>query len=151
MRLDPIYLLAPEPDDEPTTYSRRSVFAFAALALGLGFAAGTGLARVLRAPKAPETTDDPELAWAVGLCEGPIGELVAYRHTLLEIGARRPEDVARIESGLIRLADHVLTGNAPDPDRSVMARELVAFIQRLESRAPDSLQGRAKALSRLFR
>ncbi|MBI5852995.1 MAG: hypothetical protein HZB39_18450, partial [Planctomycetes bacterium] len=124
MRLDPVYLVAPEPEKPTLRLSRRAAFGLAAMTFAGGIAAGRWLIPARDAQKAPPRFDDPELAWVRAACDGPLDDLVARRHALFGTALGRPEATASIAVGVQRLIDHALA-HPNDARCKALARELV--------------------------
>ena len=150
MRLDPVYLVAPEPEKPALRLSRRAALGLAALAFAGGIAAGRWSIPARAEETTPPRGDDPELAWVRAVCDGPLDELVARRHALFGTALGRPEATASIAVGVERLIDHALAH--PDDARcQALARELVEVVSTLSTALPAHMAGRVPPLRALAR
>jgi hypothetical protein len=130
MRLDPVFLVAPEPEGPaPSTVSRRMFVGALASSFGLGALLGyTATGREGEAsppPREPST----ELRWALQLQEGPLEELVAGHRSFLIVFADTEDP--RLLAGIERLALAVLEADPsvrdPRPDlASALASEIAS-------------------------
>jgi hypothetical protein len=140
MRLEPIYLLGPDPKPEPNpprTHTRRAVLAGGIVGLLTGtaitvFARG----RTDDAQGAARTPPvDTELAWALEVGEGPIERLLErHQHFLLVVWSRGTES-PRLWHGAERMILAVLehdAGMTPELRRGAAS----LLVQTLESYAP---------------
>lgn len=138
MRIDPIYLVAREPEAKPT----RRGFVFGTSCLLTGAALGLGGALLVRStgpavvpPPATTPATDNRLAWLHLLCadQTPLGDLLRYRTALLQELPRHADDSA-LWHGFSRLlgatldraaiADLALDAN----ERQALAAELLDFL-----------------------
>jgi hypothetical protein len=112
MRLDPVFLVAPEPDPPRTPGVSRRTF-LAGLLGGTGLGALLG-ATVLRDPVEPATAglrnDSESLSWALRLQDGALEELLANHATFLLVFAEERD--ARLVPGIERLVLAVLERDA---------------------------------------
>jgi hypothetical protein len=114
MKIEPIYLVAPDPDPaqgSPPPVSRRGVLAGLVSGLALGTIAGSALTaawleRDSRSTGARRSDDDETLTWALTLQDGPLAVLVAEHETFLWVFERSRDP--RLETGIERLAVAVL-------------------------------------------
>lgn len=135
MRLEPIYLLAPE---SPPDVARRRLLVTAVGSTIAGIILGVGgtLALVVRGDRAEGASaeDDPDLRWATELSRGSLTRLLDQRVAFLVlVGERSPlPDVLWI--GVTRLADAALNGHQSlDPEaRKRLAVDLVAGTRGLD-------------------
>ncbi|MBI5852842.1 MAG: hypothetical protein HZB39_17665 [Planctomycetes bacterium] len=110
MKLEPVYLLAPEPDaPPPRSFSRRVLFLAVAASCGLGSVATLGVQRALLGDDAPlDDADEALIALAERLQDGPVEELVRQRdHFLIALALGTPAR-KRLESGSRALAGRLL-------------------------------------------
>jgi hypothetical protein len=158
MKLDPIYIVAPDPlPVRPPPVSRRRFVTGWALGLISGLAAGTGVAMLRRHPHAgsgEETTgpgdEDARLRWAFDLQQGPIDELVADNTDFLLVFTERISVRDRLEPGIYRLVVAVLEDDpAVSRQRPLLAAKLA---QSIEALPPDArLRSHLPFLRRLAR
>jgi hypothetical protein len=144
MRLEPVYLVAPEPR-RPT----RRGFVWIALAGAVGGVAGFALRQAFGEPGVAAATN-ARLAWARRLAAGdaPIGDLVEhYQAFLLTLEVDAPED-ARLWSGVLRIA-HAVLEQPTIEERARIARLLVATIARPGAPAPEELRRLVPSLERV--
>ncbi|MGE0144230.1 MAG: hypothetical protein AB7I19_19485 [Planctomycetota bacterium] len=119
MRLEPVYLLAPEEPERPRTPSRRQ-WLLAVAAAGLaGLGSGFIFGRSSRTRTQPNTPEDPPrdehrelLDWAIGLASAGPEELLRHTPALLMV-AEQTRDAALLPT-LERLADVLLAGEGHD-------------------------------------
>lgn len=139
MKLDPVYVVAPE--RMPRTVPTRRAFLLAGVAGVVGAGGGYGLSQLLgREPKtSPGRTElDPMLRWLLTLCDdsSPIEELIQYRAALLQ-ALPRHKDNSSLWHGLARLA--VAAETIPDDrDSRRVAAELLDFLEHGPSE-PDGV------------
>lgn len=130
MKLEPVFLLAPEPEPPaPRGVSRRTLVLAVASALGLGSLGTLGVQRALLRDTPLDDADEALIRLAERLQDGPIEELVRGRHTFLHVVTGFPMDPMRWRRGLTRLADAVLDVSSPLLDATVriaLANELLA-------------------------
>lgn len=131
MKLEPVYLLAPEPEEPQRRRFRRRTLLFGTFgALALGAAGGWSLRKVL-APSSSGAGDatDPVLQWALRLQDGDEEALVANAENFV-LAVLSSSD-RRLLTGLERLADLVLDETRlPAAKRREIARRLVAVIEQ---------------------
>ena len=131
MKLDPVFLVAPEPERRASAVcTRRALALWSLAAAGLGLGAGAYLARWRPARAAHEPPLDASLAWALDLQSGPLDGLLAAADAFLARAVTFADP--RLEPGLRRLGeavleDHPLCG----PDRLPLARKLAAVLSAL--------------------
>lgn len=112
MRLDPVFLVSPEPEKEPVRgFSRRAFYAAVMTALCLGAAAGRTLGVFLRSSN-PETSveEDATLRWALEAQRGDLATLVQGHEAFLMTFVVNGD--ARLQTGVRRIAEAVI---ADDP------------------------------------
>lgn len=128
MKLEPVYLLAPEPPRAPI--SRRSLVAAVAGFATAGFVAGFAVGR-RRSGDLPESvsipTGDGELLdWAIAVQAGPEDALIDAAGRFLMTAGHVAD--ARLKPGLERLAELVCrTDRMPSEQRGDLARVLVVL------------------------
>lgn len=144
MRLEPVYLIAPEPEPKQRLISRR-LFVFglsgsAAAGFGIGWASSRGRESPTPDPAAaspaavPASADDRQ-RWALLLQEGPVEDLVENYQAFLWI-AGTPVD-ARMEIGVRRLCEAILEGSVTDVQvQQDLASSLTLTIERLHAQHP---------------
>lgn len=130
MRLDPVFLVAPEPEPPRPRFSRRQLFAAAAGAFGVGWAFGLGLRHALdasaTAPADIPPEDAPWIAWAEELQVGPSTELLRNRSQFLVVFTLGRHAAERLAPGVQLLASSLLQGSAlSEPERHSAARDLL--------------------------
>lgn len=130
MKLEPIYLVSPQP--LPASMPTRRAWFLAGACFALGAAGGIGGARWL-APTAVAATAPPpadeRLAWLLGLCEdtSPIDSLIQNRTVLMQLLPKHPQE-AKLWHGMQRLIGAVLE-YAQLTDRRRIAQELLAALE----------------------
>lgn len=149
MRLEPVYLVAPEPEPKHRLISRR-LFLFglsgsAAVGFGIGWAASRGGGPPAPIPAAAKSgavsaDADERQRWALQLQEGPVEDLVENYQAFLWI-AGTPVD-ARMEIGVRRLCEAILEGSVTDEQvRQDLASSLILTIQQLDAQHPLARYG----------
>jgi hypothetical protein len=143
MKLDPVYLLAPDPAPaRPPESSRRRFATGVAVGLLSGLAAGSGLARLLAPrPAGADETDEPtgddaRLRWALDLQQGPLEDLVAGNTDFLLAFTEHPDVRDRLEPGIYRLVIAVLEDDDAVADRRALLAAKLA--QSIDSLPPDA-------------
>jgi hypothetical protein len=150
MKLDPVYLVAPEPQRDAKRFSRRACLGLAALGFGFGALLGSGLRRAL-ATGGTATTIDAELQWALALQRGPLERLVRDRVTFLAIVDEHAAELDRFEAGLSRLVEAVLRGEVDATSRRLAAEELSSWLEGRQALLPAELVTHVAELRRLGR
>ena len=132
MRLQPVYLLAPEPEKTRAQFSRRALLASAVAAFGVGWGLGSAMRGVVGRPEVPgpeplPPEDEALVAWAEGLQSRPVAQLVSDRGAFFQVYFRFPSSRQRLRSGLTKLAAAEISGAADlsEQDRGLIARELL--------------------------
>jgi hypothetical protein len=129
MRLDPVFLVAPEPDPPRTPGDSRRTFL-------AGLLGGTGLGALLGAtvlgdpvePAAGPRNDSESLSWALRLQDGALDELLANHATFLLVFAEERD--ARLVPGIERLVLAVLERDATIRDvATALASSLATEIE----------------------
>lgn len=128
MKLDPVYLVAPEPQRDAKRFSRRACLGLAALGFGFGAMVGSGLRRAL-ASGGTATAIDAELQWAIELQRGPLERLVRDRGMFLALAGERRSQESDLLVGVQRLARHALDESVDRTARAPLARDLVAYLE----------------------
>ena len=148
MKLEPVYLVAPEP--APKGITTRRAFLVAGTCFAAGAVSGFALQRSMGTP-APRVPVDPIVRWAREVSRDParIQELREHYHGFLHAVASAPED-ADLWFGFERLVDQLeLMPRNPQtaviaaslrqtlvayPDRAADRPELVARLRAMEKR-----------------
>lgn len=143
MRLEPVFLVAPEPErpSDPLIPRRRFIAAVTGAGL-LGLATGALWSwRPDHEPEGDGAATDDRLAWALDLQAGPLVELIRHRLAFIWVVESRPD--ARLVEGLRRLSVAVLEDDpALRGDRLDFAAELARTIAGFEhARSLDRLLG----------
>lgn len=148
MKLEPVFLLAPEPEPKkPEGWSRRAVLAIALTS----FAAGLGAGAVVWPVGEPIDSADLELKWATALARSSIDELVAMNAPFLQVAGARGHRNAAIQAGVLRLADAIRDASLDERRRVAIARALVTVITTLGVDASRELESRLPELRQLAR
>ncbi|MBI5851904.1 MAG: hypothetical protein HZB39_12890 [Planctomycetes bacterium] len=147
MKLDPVYLLAPEPQRKPAaTCSRRTLAAWTIASAVLGWASGTFSARVWFDREPAPSAADASLAWALELQSGPLSALLASSDGFLARVVTYEDP--RLHRGLHRLCDAVLSDEfGRDDERATLARKLAIVLRAI--RCGDELTALAEKLERV--
>ncbi|GAB4139278.1 MAG: hypothetical protein Fur0037_05410 [Planctomycetota bacterium] len=135
MKLEPVYLVAPDPP--LSSIPTRRAFLWAGIGTLAGFAGGLGCAT---APGvlAGEAARDPVLLWLHRLCdEAPVDDLIRYRAALLQQLPRHVSDPV-LWHGMARLAVSI-PGIEDATARKRAAEEFVDVARRLEPLSPRAL------------
>ncbi|MBI5850811.1 MAG: hypothetical protein HZB39_07255 [Planctomycetes bacterium] len=116
MKLEPVYLLAPEPEaPRPRGISRRVLFLATAAACGLGSLATLGVQRVTKGPGSLDDSDEAFIRLAERLQDGPIDGLMRERERFLFALAFGAKARARLAHGSRALASHLLAASPSSP------------------------------------
>ena len=153
VKLEPVYLLAPQPDQPgPRGLSRRAVMGFAIGSFAFGFGVGAAL-RLLgrREPSDESSPSDRELAWARDLARGPIETLLAESAPYLQVAGAHGRSETILRDGLLRLADAACGETLPAMQRRDLARGLIVTLSALGDAARPELAARIPALRRITR
>lgn len=138
MRLQPVYLVEPEREASQLGSSRRALVLAMSLSAGIGFIAGSALARFLAAaPTPPRATLPPEdealVQWAEQLQRESGAVLLRERATFLQVLVRFPEVAPRLRSGFRDLVMLALDAAAQTAElRQSLARELLQVLNQKE-------------------
>lgn len=133
MRLDPVYVLAPEPRGEAREPSRRVV-----LAAMLGTTASAfGFGWLIGGRRADASTDDRALAWALELVSGPDDRLLRHYRRYLMVVWEHAGRHAELWDGVRRLTRLVVEARGPtDDERRLLALSLLQTLET-EAHPPD--------------
>lgn len=130
MKLEPVFLLAPDPEPPtPKRFSRRGVLAGIGL-LGLGAVAGVASATMF-AGSEPPSEDELLIRFAERLQQAPTDEFVAGRDRFLFAVALGGEAGSRLAHGIRRLADLLIHDDALGSGSSRVAAA-TALLQALQ-------------------
>lgn len=157
MKLDPVFLVAPQPN--PPTMPTRRAFLIAGTTFTLGTAVGGACGYSIAAKPDPvaagdvdvdlEPTNDVELDELRRLAvKAPIAELIEKRLVFLNsLTKNYPKDEI-LWKGASRLADAVLA-NRPISDRRLFSRFLAQVIEQGDPLFTKALQPRVRDLRRV--
>lgn len=155
MKLDPVFLVAPQPN--PPTMPTRRAFLIAGSTFTLGTAVGGACGYSIAAKPDPvaagdvalEPTNDVELDELRRLAvKAPIAELIEKRLVFLNsLTKSYPKDEV-LWKGASRLADAVL-GNRPISDRRLFSRFLAQVIEQGDPLFTQALLPRVRDLRRV--
>lgn len=138
MKLEPVYLLAPEPTAAPPPApqpTRRAFLVGAALGCASGLAIGAAATRWLGWVFEAAAADEPDerTRWALTLQRGPIADFVADHETFLWLSESLRDP--RLEPGIERLARAVIDGD--DATRAVRSSLATSLAMTIEAFGPD--------------
>jgi hypothetical protein len=149
LKLEPVFLLQPEPP--PARMSRRAF----GLALAATAAAGIGIGFALRredTTPAHAAEDDPQLRWSLSLARlrGTVDALVAQHVPFLLVVWQHGHAHRDLWLGVRKLADAVLAPGAIDQTRRiVLARSLVQTLDAYAHPSElDPMRERLRSLAR---
>lgn len=134
MKIEPVYLVAPEPaPPRPPVFSRRALLAAIGVAAASGGAIGWFATRGTGdVAQRRGGTPTPRLQWALDLQSGPLDELV--RHQVAFLWIVESDRDARLTTGLRRLARAILEDHpAIGAERADLAREIADCITGLNA------------------
>ncbi|MCC6782578.1 MAG: hypothetical protein IT457_07020 [Planctomycetes bacterium] len=134
MKLEPVYLVQPDPAPAPRAVSRRSLVIGALSAALCGAAFGSLARRVLR-PAAAARHQDPRVQWALELQRGGLTELVERHLDFLAIVSAFPAHAIEFEPGMDRLIEVVEAGGPNGVAAGALASSIRSALDTLDPRA----------------
>lgn len=139
MELEPVHLLAPlQEPPPPSSFSRRELLSWSALAL----AAGLGIGAIARQgyPGKSATEEDLRLRWLREALTASDAELFERRHPVFQVLAMHPEALPESEFGLMRLVRLTESERLAPEERRTLVRELVTLLERFGDQCTGTLR-----------
>lgn len=143
MKIEPVYLVAPEPERRPPRPPSRRTFLLGAIC-GIGVGAGAAVVAFRsigeappREAQPPAVVEDPRIQWALEARQGPLEDLVRANTDYLIAFAERPDLRAELTEGLERLIVAVLEDDAlVAGQRRILATKLAQTIDGVAADSP---------------
>ncbi|MCC6782582.1 MAG: hypothetical protein IT457_07040 [Planctomycetes bacterium] len=137
MKLEPVYLVQPDPAPPPRAVSRRALIVGAVVAAAGGAIFGVALRRNSSAGPTPAPGAMPPLVeWAAELQAGDPEQLLSRCSEFLAIVAAHPTHLSRLEPGLLALADRETADSRADRRRR---RLVLDVLESMQEHCGDSL------------